>query len=285
LALAALVATPALATVRYEAKTSSGGDGMEESIIFVEGYVNGLNTKVFFRDSDNQWMKAGFYLVSTDGGKTLFMVNPEEETFSEWDLEQVLRFAGAMMQGLGPIVNFKIENARVDLISEGPGESMHGLSTRLSELESEYDMLLRVIGIKKASHIQTQSKIWTTKGVEDIAMSVWLRNDPPEIGYDEFDKLVRTAWGSTEGVTLKMEQTSTTTGKKGKTQRNWSKFLVTSLDQSASDPEGGYGWPDHYTRVDMMPTEAQLSGDPNAGGDEGGDKKKKKRFGLFDGGS
>ncbi len=280
--VAALAALPAAADIRYTTRTSSGGDTPNSQMNMVaEGWVDGERAQIYFRESSNPWMKTGTYLYTPDAGRTLFLVDPEQKTYSEWDLEAILRFAGSVLRGMGPLLKFEVQDPEVKLVSEGPGPALLGLPTTEYELHSSYTMLVKVLGFKNQQSIREVSQIVTTTALPDMALAVWLRNDPPKTGHDGIDQLAERTWTATEGVTLKMRTESTVTGKKGKQQSSWTEFVVTELDANAGGPPDGYGYPESYTRTSMMPTEEEL-----AGQEQGEDEGKKKRFGgLFDGGS
>ena len=176
LALVALAAAPAFADLRYKAKSTTHGDQPNtQGEILVEAWVKDANAEVHFRESGNPWMKSGFYMVTNDGGQTLFMVNPEEETYSEWDLDAVLRFAGNVMQSLGGVMKLEIQNSNYELVESKSDGELHGLDVTYYKFKFSYDMLMKIMGIKKAQHFEGESEIWATKELADQAIGVWLR--------------------------------------------------------------------------------------------------------------
>lgn len=285
--LVALVAAPGFADIRIRSVTTSGGDNANETMnITVEAYIKGLLGNFYFESSSNPFMKEGMYLHTPDAGKTLFMVDPENETFSEWDLEAILQFAGNMLEGIGAMVKFEIIDPEVKLVSQGVGPTTHGLSTQAYEFASRYVMRMRIMGMKREEIVEEKARIVTA----DLPATarVWNRTEPPKTG-TEFDKIIEaSAWSQIDGVAVAYRtDTVTTSGKKNEQQRSWSETNMEDLDQNSGGPPGGYGYPDHYQRTEMMPTSDQLA-TGEAPNEESGEKKKKKRFSRFlkkDGGS
>jgi hypothetical protein len=153
------------------------------------------------------------------------------------------------------------------------------MSTRKYEIESHYTMLMKILGIKRSQEIHEVSTLITTKELPDTALGVWLRKDPPKTGNADLDKLANNAWSRIEpgSVMVKMRTDSTVIGKKGKEQRSWTEFELIELDRSFGGPPGGYGYPEHYTPVTLMPTAEMMEGEQNQE-----DEEKKGRFGgLF----
>ncbi len=281
LCLIALTCLPAGADTLIQTRTVSGGDQPNSQMdMLADAYTDGTRVQVYFRESSNPWMKSGMYLFSPDGGTTLFLVDPKEETYSEWDLEALLQFAGAMLRGMGPLLQFEIRDPDVKLVSEGPGPVTLGMPTKEHKLESSYTLSMRILGMKREQTVRESSTILTTKELPATALGVWLRSEPPKIGHGELDKLIAANWAplQDEGLTVVREVQTVMTTKKGKEQRSWSKFETLKFDDAAGGPPGGYGFPDSYQQVSMMPTEEEMAG----GSGDDGEKGKKKRFGgLF----
>ncbi len=280
LILVALTAGPAPADVYYKTLAKSGGETPNQTMnMIAEGYVDDLKAQIYIRESGNPTMKEGMQIYTGDGGQTIYLIDPENETVSELDLAGMLKFAGAVLDSMGPLLNFEISEPQVKVLSEGPGPTVLGMSTRQYEIESHYTMLMKIIGIKRSQEIHEVSTMVTTKDLPDTAIGVWLRKDPPETGNAELDKLANGAWSriDPDSVMVKMRTESTVISKKGKEQRSWTEFELTELDRSAGGPPGGYGYPEHYTKTALMPTAEMM------GQEEGEEEEDKKgRFGgLF----
>src|SRR5882757_4344298 len=75
-----VAAAPAFAGIHYKSTTKSEGPRGQGSEVQVEGWVAGEKARVEFKESSNPSpaTQKGTYLLTKDGGKTLYLVNPEE---------------------------------------------------------------------------------------------------------------------------------------------------------------------------------------------------------------
>ena len=67
--------------------TAEGGKGAEQQNSIVKTWVSGDNGKTMFEESANPMMAKGTYIITKDGGKTMYLVNPEDKTYMKWDLD------------------------------------------------------------------------------------------------------------------------------------------------------------------------------------------------------
>ena len=277
LILTVLAVLPAAADVRFESVTRSGGQNPNEQMdMTILGYTQGEVGNFYIQKSSNPFMKEGMYLHTSDGGNSMVLVDPKEETYSEWDLDEIIQMAGTVIQALGGLVKIEVENPKVELVSKGAGAPLHGLSTEVYVFETSYALLTRVMGIKQQQLVEEKSTITTTQELSNTSAGVMMRTDPPKTG-TELDQMIEASpWGKIDGVAVAYRtDTRIVRGKKqNKVDESWSEMTVTALDRSSGGPPGGYGYPDHYTQVSMMPTAAMTGEQPEEDG-------KKRRFPGF----
>jgi hypothetical protein len=252
--LAVLLAAPALAGMTYESTTTIKGP-QGDQVIRTEGWVEGDNAKVVFEQSDNPLFTEGGYLLTTDGGRTLLMVNPKEKTYMPFDIGQLAGMAGAMMQGLGGMVKMSFTNHRIEKLVEEPGGQLLGHDTTHYRFRTSYDMEIRVMGMGQASANETVTDTWATTSLADPGFGAWLRRDPPKTGIADLDALIAAEVSQgVSGVPLKMVSVTTSKDKKkGKTQTTTTTMEVTSLREQAI-PGGTFQIPAGYERVEMLTT-------------------------------
>lgn len=71
--------------------------------IQAEGWVTCEKAEVAFVESNrNPVAQQGTYILTQDGEKTLYLVNPQDKTYAQWDLQKMLGVVGAVMNGMGP---------------------------------------------------------------------------------------------------------------------------------------------------------------------------------------
>ena len=252
--VAAVVASPALAGIRYQAVTETIPEERPKSSIrmLVEGWVEGERARIEFRESDNPVMGAGTYLLTEDGGRTLVLVDPEEKTYSRWDLDAMMGAAGAVMQGMGPMLNVQISEPAVEKLLDEDGGAIHGRPTRHYRYRTTYTMKVKVMGIGSESAIEQVQDLWSTTDLADAGLGVWLRTSPRQTGIEDIDRLIAAEMGKVEGFPLKMEVVATTTDKKGRQSVTRTRQEVTLLE-SASPDSASFEVPAGFKEVPMAP--------------------------------
>ena len=247
LAVVFAAALPAEAGLHYQAKTwQEGAQASKAARQSVEAWVDGDNAKIRFSESKNEMTPKGSYILTSDGGATIFLVNPKEETYAEWDLEAMLQTVSQVMEGMGGMFEVEISDPTVELLLEEDGGSIAGFSTTHYRFRTSYSMRMKVMGMKRASDIVTISDTWSTDEIKDKAMGVWLRREPPDLGDTGLDKLIAAEMSKIRGFPLKTIEEQTSTNKKGKESVTQTITEVTLVERIAVEPTT---WviPAHYT--------------------------------------
>jgi hypothetical protein len=255
IALFLAVAAPGFAGIHYKATTTVQDAASKSNQIQVEGWVSGDNAKIaFLQSGGNPVAQEGTYMVTKDGGRTLFLVNPEEKTYAKWDVQAMLGTLGAVMNGMGPLLKIQFSEPKVEKLAEGDGGTIQGLPTRHYKYRTSYNMTIKVLGMGNSSDVVTEQDVWTTSKLQDAGLGVWLRVEPPRTGNTEFDKMLNSAAYQHQGFPVKMVTVSTSTSKKGQTQTTRSTMEVTQLDASATIPGSAFEIPAGYQETQLLPT-------------------------------
>lgn len=254
----ALLSVPAFAGIHYKATTTTTTEGAQNQAgnmnMEVEGWVSGDKARVEFKKSDHPVIKTGAYLITRDGGKVIYLVDPQEKTYAEWDLQAMLGLAGAMMQGMGPLLKMEFSDPKVEKLLEEDGGTVAGLPTRHTKYRTSYSMKVRVLGMGNESSIVTEQDVWATDRLQDVGLGIWLRSEPVRTGNEQFDKLVAAEVEQTRGFPLKTTAVSTTTEKKGgKTTTSRSTMQVTQLDTKADVAAASFEIPAGYQETQLLP--------------------------------
>ena len=266
-ALVAVVAvpSPALAGIHYEAETRTDVPGQAQRTA-VEAWVDGPKAKIAFTETATPGLRAGQYLLTQDGGKTLLLVDPKEKTYAEWNLEAMLQMFGSVLQAMGPVLDVTIDGVEVETLEKGSGGELLGYPVTRAKYRTTYTTTLKILGMKRQSTTETVQEIWSTDALDDVALGVWLRGAAPT-GFEELDELVAAEVGKLEGFPLKTVAVSTTTGQKGKrSQETRTTTEVTSLDGSADVPAPTFELPAGYTRSEALVPQAAEEGDEEEDG-------------------
>jgi hypothetical protein len=249
--LAVLLATPAMAGMTYQS-TLKIDSPQGDQVIQTEAWVDGDSAKIVFEESDNPLFGEGSYLLTTDGGRTLLLVDPKEKTYMPFDLGQMAGMAGAALQGLGGLVKMSFTNHEVEKLAEEAGPQLLGRDTTHYRFRTTYDSEIKVMGMGQSAHNEVVTDTWTTTSLTDAGFAAWLRREPPKTGIADLDAIIASEIGKgIEGVPLKMVTVNTTTDKKrGETQTSTTTMEVTALQEQAI-PAGAFELPAGYERIEM----------------------------------
>ncbi|MCH9648456.1 MAG: DUF4412 domain-containing protein [Deltaproteobacteria bacterium] len=255
-ALTGTLTQPAFGGVYYEAQTTMDKGAGSST---VHAWIDDQHARVEFIESDIPMTKKGTYLISRDGGQTLFMVNPSDETYSEWDFSAMINLA----EGMSGLVNLEFSDPEVELLEEGDGGEVLGYPTRHYKYRTSYDFRMKILGMKRSNHTVTIQEMWVSQEFSDAGLNAWLRKSGRSSGDSSLDRLIGTEMEKIQGFPLKSEVVTTSVGgKKGKTQTSRSTTNVT-LIRKESVKADRFEIPSHYQRVELLPTGGEGEGDEN----------------------
>lgn len=225
---------PAFAGFHYKASTWMEGEGTTEvSNMSYETWVDGESAAIVFLSSGNPFLKEGDELITKDAGRTVYKVDHEAKTYSIWDVDAWVDSVGRVMQGMGPLLKFKIENAEMETLERRPGGRVAGQDTEFSKIRTTYDVTMKVIGIGQKQHVESIQESWVTYAIEDPAIGVWIQRDPPDMGDPTLNELIELEMSKLRGgfpVKTIVEQVTTT--KKGKETRSRTLSEVEILERT-----------------------------------------------------
>lgn len=264
IALSLAVALPCSAGLHYKASTRIHDAAGKASETQVEGWVSGDKAKVEFVETSgpaNPFAKKGTYILTSNGGKELYLVNPEEKSYARWSLDGMMKLIGGMMNGLGPLLKIELGDPKVEKLLDEDGGEVAGVSTRHVQFRTRYTMKVRVIGISSSSDVDSVEDFWLASKWTDPGLGVWLRADPPRTGNAQFDKLIDASRERFAGFPVKSTMVSTTTQSKGKRQTVTRTTTEVTELKSVSVPDSTFALPAGYSEV----------APPAAPGEEGGE--------------
>ena len=274
-----LWAVSASAGIYYEAVTTTEGKGQGDmGDMKLKAWVEGENAKVEFHQSKNPMLEKGTYLLTHDGGKTMYLVNPKEKTYSKWDMQAMMNIAGGAMG----MVKMEISDPEVEQITREPGPEILGYPTTYHKSRISYETSVSVIGMKSTSKTMKEQEIWATTALTDPGLNMWLR-DVPKSGNEDLDNLIEAEMETVEGIPLKtLTVTTTTDTKKNKSETSTMTMEVTKVE-TKTIPDSTFEIPEGYEETQLFPM-GQMGSQENTEekeDDEGGNpflKKFKKPF-------
>lgn len=206
------LASQAEAGLTYKAVTETASDRGKPIRSVVEAKVEGGKARIEFRQSNNPMMGTGSVMVTEDAGETIYLLNPKDKTYAEFDLEALTQLAGGMANS--GMLKMEIKNPKVETLLDQPGEPLHGVPTRHLRFKTTYTMTVKVFGMGSTSTVEEVQDVWSTTALADLGLRVWLKRDPPSFNNADFDRLMQAEMKKIQGFPLKMETVNTSTDKK-----------------------------------------------------------------------
>ncbi len=184
------------------------------------------------------------------------LYDPQENTCMPWDLQAMMRFAGAMMEAMGGVIQLDFGEPEVEILERRSGESHLGRRVDYLKYRSRWTMSLKMPLMKKRTFDNSSvQELWYDESLrkELPAFGVFMDADSFTTGHEEMDDAIAASMPPIDGPVLKSYAVSTTTNQKGEVQTTTSTSEVTELDTSAGDPPGGYSAPADCQTVAAFP--------------------------------
>lgn len=239
------LAAVANAGVYYEAKTTGEGKGAKMQAAVVKAWVSGDQAKILFESSENPFAKSGTYLLTTDGGQTLYLVNPKEKTYSRWDMHALMGTAAAM----GQMMQLEISEGKVEKLEEKPGGVIAGLPTTYYKFRQTYRQKVRFLMMKQDKQVEQIHELWVAPKLVEKALGAYLQKTP-RTPSEEFNKLLALEYEKVQGFPLKRRTVTTT--KNGATETQVVTTEVLTL-QMTPVPASTFALPPDFKEVELFP--------------------------------
>ena len=254
--LVLLAAGPNLAAAAhyYEATTTVEGAGLgggQSST--VRGWVDGPNARIEFEQSDASGLfTAGSYLLSNDGGETLYVVDPAERTIAAVDLAQIFQSIGAMTEATGGVVQMEFSDFTSEQLGQEPGEEILGFPTTRYRFKTGYTMSIGVLGMRRENRTESEHEFHCTDELDAEGFAVWLRPDRFRTGNEDIDRLIEQQFASVDCLPLRNRSVTTMTSGRRNASTSTTTTEVTTLRED-TPPEGAFVLPTGYTETSLIP--------------------------------
>jgi len=251
----------------YSAVTRAEGSQHSEMMNSqMTSWVDGDKAKIEFVKSGSPLTPAGSFMITRDGGKIMYMVNPQRKTYSKWDVAGMAGLAGGAMQ----MMNMKMSTPKVEKLLDEKGEKIAGFATRHYRFRTSYTMDMSFMGIQRTTATVTEEDIWSCPELDDAGLTAWMNQQGAKTGSEQLDKLVKAEMEKVQGFPLKRVVTTTTKESSGAPQVMKMTTEVTAIKKAT--PEAGlFELPAGYEEDPMFsPTSGKSSsgskgGQPKAG--------------------
>lgn len=226
--LIVLTTLPLTAGVTYRFRSVTDGRGGSE--LSGTAWVEGSNMRLEFDKGDKMMFRDKSVVISKDGGKTMFILDPKKKSYYELDLQQVISTFGTAMKAMGGMFDLSITNQKVNVKNAGSGGTVEGYPTTKYVVDSRYDMTMKVMGMGSSSQVHSITESWATDRLSsDLITFVQMKG--LRTGVEDLDRLIDNQTKSVRGFPLKQVTTTTTTSGK-KTQTNTTTVTITGITKT-----------------------------------------------------
>lgn len=149
----------------------------------------------------------GTYVISTDGSRRLFFVDPTMRTYTEFNISGVSTAIGSS--------NIIIENLQSNVTPMEEGEMIAGLSTKHYRVTFSYDITVVFRGTPLKQSVHTVIDKWMTTQFGDVAETM-LAASSYRTGNPKVDELIELETRKLKGFPLRQSTTITTTNPRAK---------------------------------------------------------------------
>src|SRR5687767_12907272 len=115
----AFATSSAFAGLTYDFTSTTSG--VANQTITGNVKAEGTKMRIDIVRGDGALFENGSFVVSTDSGQTMSVVNPSAKTFYQIDLSQLLGGAESFFKQLGSTVKLDVRNPKVSINGGGPG--------------------------------------------------------------------------------------------------------------------------------------------------------------------
>jgi hypothetical protein len=243
IAAAILFASSAFAGLTY--KVQSATTGFRSVTMVGTVVVDGPRMRMNISNGDKLLFKDNSIVFSTDGGKTMTVIDPSTKSYYEVQLDQLVSGAGSLLKG-NPMIKISFENPKVSVRDGGNGGTIEGYPTHKSTLDASYDIVIDAMGTQMTSHMQMTTESWTTDQLP-LEFSSFLQAKNMRTGVEALDTLIE-AQSALKGFPLK-QVSSVQTSQNGRDMTMTTTATVTNIakkDIAAAQ----FTVPDGYTKID-----------------------------------
>ena len=278
--------------VTFVSTTQSPGMGGDQEME-IRSIVDGSSGRFEFLSSDgNEMFTEGGYMLTRDGGSTLYIVNPAEQTYMVFDIEALMGFAGSMMNAMGGAIEMSFENFESSQLASGPGGDILGYSTTRHEISTSFDLSMSVFGMNRSSTTRSTSEVWCADDLGGELFNPFQQmSSGMRTGIETLDEQIRAQMQAFEDCAmLRSISRSSVEGQRGETV---SEMRVTAISEVGNVDASIFEVPADYMEtsfMDQIPQDFEMpegvelpagfpgfgggqsgnSGDDAEGGDEGG---------------
>lgn len=238
------------AGIEWQTRTVFKSGEKETNYILSHLYAQGGNVREEFieigKKSDPS-RKEGGYWIYRSRTNNVIIVDPEEKTYMEVDMDKILQIGGAIAK----LVKITITNPSVEVSKLGSEVlGKHRCDHLL--IKTSYDIETKVAFIKSKNHVEEIKEIWATDDIPSIEVAAGFRKKSFKTGLEDLDRLIEKEMQTQKdiGFVLKSIITQKNTDKKGKTEINITEMNVTDITFK-NYPDEFFEVPEGYKKIEL----------------------------------
>jgi hypothetical protein len=158
------VAFPLFAGLTYRFEVKSTGAGANTLSGRVE--ADGARMRMDVAHGDPILFKDNSIVLSSDGGKTMTVLDPATKTYFVINLSDFIGGPNNQLKQLGATMKF--ENAKVDVHDGGSGGTIEGFPTQKSTLDASWDIAVDMMGQSMKMHVKVSTDTWRTDKLNGV---------------------------------------------------------------------------------------------------------------------
>jgi hypothetical protein len=209
-------------------------------------WVDGLNFRTEFIESKNPIMRQGSSMISTNGGATLILLDPETKTYTELD---VAALAGGAMKMMGGMMKFT--EPSVQKVEDRDDGSLLGHPVRYHKIISSHGMEMNIFGLKQKTEVETTQEFWVSKKTGDVGSGFMKSKAGLNTGDEAIDKILLGAMDDIKGLPLKQIMVSRSTDSDGSVDETRVVTEVTEIKEVETSP-ATFEIPAGYTEGSLL---------------------------------
>jgi hypothetical protein len=247
LLLCLFVASQCFAGVTYTAETRTILGAKDGNGDFrIQGWVSGDRARMEFLQSQLPELETGTYLVSSDGGDNVFLVNPKNKTFEVWDINAMISNMADMMRSMRGEMRVRFEEPKVEKLVEEDGPRIDGMPTRHYRFRTSYKATIDMYDTETVSTV-TEEDIWTTTAIKEPGVKIFLDRRMSS-GDEQLDRILDREMSKVSGFPLRRLTSTRQETKKQVTETRAEMNVVEVKDLNVSDSM--FEVPKGFTEVD-----------------------------------
>jgi len=176
-----------------------------------ESWVKDGKAKIRVTGSDSRLVEEGTWLLTHDGGETVYRVDPRAETVQALGVKALTENMYEMLESLSGQAGIEFGEPTAEKLLEEPGPEILGYATVHTVHRMSYSIGINIGDLEQVIETSLRREQWTTPALDFPLAGVWMGMGATQTGMNGMGQLMSELGGDTAGFPLKtMVETRTT---------------------------------------------------------------------------